>query len=217
MFLISSLFTGDAFGHGGSNVDRAPQIDFEKRKVTVITKMSPPDMTVGDFSNAFLEVKFVDVFENKYDKRVDGMNCFDWDFDGIFDCRYDVPIKQVTYRVEIEKQGKLLARHMFYAENGILTIDVRPDDKCSVDENDEPWQCTEIKGTKHPIIEEALYAFGENNPTIEGSVFTKGGLYNIKVEVLGAESPRSNFNEPLVFDLYVSIAQEQTFWIEYKN
>ena len=49
---------------------------------------------------------------------------------------------------------------------------------------------------------------------IDGPIFIKGGLYHINVEVLGAGSVRSNLLNPLEYDTYVSIAQEQTFYIE---
>ena len=67
------------------------------------------------------------------------------------------------------------------------------------------WNSTPISG--------GLYTLGENNPVIEGPIFTTGGLYHIKVSVISADSIRSNFLEPLVFDLYVTIAQEFTFYI----
>ena len=73
-------------------------------------------------------------------------------------------------------------------------------------------ECSKYYGIEHPIAG-ALYTFGQNNPVIEGPIFTKGGLYHIKVSILGADSVRSNLLNPLEFDLYVTIAQEQIFYI----
>lgn len=175
------------FGHGNPGVDRAPAVDYDKKNVTVEVRMSPSDMTVGDFSNAFMTIAFLDN-----------------DTEELF--------KQSTYRVEIFKQDKLLARNLFYAEDGKVTIDIRPNDKCSIDE-EKPWKCTKYYGTTHDITG-GLYAHGQSNPVIDGPIFTKGGLYHIIVEVVGAGSIYSNLLDPLSFDLYVVIAQEQTFWID---
>lgn len=185
--VVITLTTTDAFGHGGLGIDRAPAIDYENRNVTVEVRMSPSDMTVGDFSNAFMTIAFLDDDTNEL-------------------------YKQTTYRVSIYKGDKLLANKMFYAENGKVTIDIRPDDKCSIEEI-EPWRCTQYLGTVHPLSLEALYTLGENNPVIKGPIFTRGGMYHINVEVIGV-GLAADLLDPLIFDVYIAIAQEQTFWID---
>lgn len=186
--VVMAIPITDAFGHGNPGIDRAPSIDFDNKSVTVEARMSPSDMTVDDFSNAFMTLSFLDD-----------------DTDELF--------TQTTYKVDVFKKGKLLARNMFYAEDGKVTIDIRPNANCSVME-EKPWQCTKYFGTEHPISAGALYTFGQSNPVIDGPVFTKGGLYHINVEVIGAGSVRSNLLSPLEFDLYVTIAQEQVFYID---
>lgn len=185
-FVISAQ-SMNVFGHGPNGVDRAPAIDYDNKNVTVEVRMSPSDMTVGDFSNAFLTIAFLDD-----------------DTEELF--------KQSTYKVDIFKKDKLLARNLFYAEDGKVTIDIRPNDKCSIDE-EKPWRCAIYYGTIHGVTG-GLYTFGQSNPVIDGSIFTKGGLYHINVEVIGAGSIHSTLLKPLSFDLYVSIAQEQTFWLD---
>ena len=179
------MFSVDVFGHGNPGVDRAPAIDFENKNVTVEARMNPSDMTVGDFSNAFMKIIFLDE-----------------DTEETF--------RQVTYAIDVYKKGELLARNSFYAENGTVTIDIRPNDIC---DESLVWKCSKYYGVVHPIAG-ALYTFGQNNPVIDGLIFVKGGLYHIKVSVIGADSVRSNLLNPLEFDLYVTIAQEQIFYIE---
>lgn len=190
VFLLFSAFMIDVadvavFGHGTPGVDRAPPIDFENKNVTVEARMSPSDMTVGDFSNAFMEITFLDQDTGE-------------------------SFRQVTYAIDIYKKGELLARNNFYAEKGTMTIDIRPNDLCS---ESSAWKCSEYYGVKHPIAG-ALYTFGQNNPVIDGPIFIEGGLYHIKVSVIGADSVRSNLLNPLEFDLYVTIAQEYVFYID---
>ena len=142
-------------------------------------------MTVGDFSNAFMKITFLDEGTGE-------------------------SFRQVTYAIDVYKKGELLARNNFYAENGTVTIDIRPNDSCN---ESLAWKCSKYYGAEHPIAG-ALYTFGQNNSVIDGPIFTKGGLYHIQVSVIGADSVRSNLLNPLEFDLYVTIAQEQIFYIE---
>jgi hypothetical protein len=58
-----------------------------------------------------------------------------------------------------------------------------------------------------------LYERGSGVPVIQGPIFTKGGLYNISVVIEGATSPKTLVAEPLVFDTFVSVAQDQYFSI----
>jgi len=58
-----------------------------------------------------------------------------------------------------------------------------------------------------------LYAYGSGVPVIQGPIFTKGGLYNISVVIEGATSPKTLVAEPLEFDTFVSVAQDQFFII----
>ena len=59
-----------------------------------------------------------------------------------------------------------------------------------------------------------MFARGEGRPLIDGPIFEKGGLYNVKVSIEGATSPRSLVAQPLNFDTFVSVAQDQSFFIK---
>ena len=183
VILLVPVIIPDVLGHG-FGIDEAPSISFDNRNVTVSTKLSPSDLTVGDIENAFVQVRFFDVDTNQ-------------------------TINDVTYGIEMWRKGELLARNDFYAVNGIMTIDVRPTYDCN---NLQLWRCTNYYGVMHPIAG-ALYTYGNSNPVIQGPIFDKGGLYNIKVSVLGAESPKTLLTTPLKFELYTSVAQEQIFYI----
>ena len=88
---VPALF-GDAYGHGLGG-DVAPAVDFAGMSVTVSTQMSPSDITVGDLDSTSLAVRF-------------------------FDQDTDQTLEQVTYRVAIWRDGGLLARQLFYDDDG---------------------------------------------------------------------------------------------------
>jgi len=177
------LFSDDVFGHG-LGADQAPPIDFAGMLVTVSTIMDPSDITVGEVDRANLQIRF-------------------------FDQGTDTNLESVTYRVQIFQAGELLAREIFYDKDGELNIQIRPQDQCF---DPEPWRCTIYLGAREPISG-GLYAQGSGVPVIQGPIFTKGGLYNISVVIEGATSPKTLVAEPLEFDTFVSVAQEQYFTI----
>ena len=177
------LFSDDVFGHG-LGADQAPPIDFAGMLVTVSTMMTPSDITVGEVDRANLQIRF-------------------------FDQGTDTNLESVTYRVQIFQAGELLAREIFYDKDGELNVQIRPQDQCF---DPEPWRCTIYQGAREGISG-GLYAHGSGVPVIQGPIFTKGGLYNISVVIEGATSPKTLVAEPLVFDTFVSIAQDQLFSI----
>jgi len=177
------LFSDDVFGHG-LGADQAPPISFAGMQVTVSTMMSPSDITVGQVDRANLQIRF-------------------------FDQGTNTNLESVTYRVQIFQAGELLAREIFYDKEGELNIQIRPQDQCF---DPEPWRCTIYQGAREGISG-GLYAYGSGVPVIQGPIFTKGGLYNISVVIEGATSPKTLVAEPLEFDTFVSVAQDQYFTI----
>jgi hypothetical protein len=177
------LFSDDVFGHG-LGADQAPPIDFGGMLVTVSTVMSPADFTVGEVDRANLKVRF-------------------------FDQGTNTNLESVTYRVQIFQAGELLAREIFFDKDGELNIQIRPQKECF---ESQPWRCTIYQGAREPISG-GLYERGSGVPVIQGPIFIKGGLYNISVVIEGATSPKTLVAEPLEFNTFVSIAQDQYFSI----
>ncbi|MEC8529615.1 MAG: peptidase [Thermoproteota archaeon] len=173
-----------AFGHGLGG-DAAPPISFEGMEVTIFTQLDPADMTAGEVDSANIAIRFYDMLT-------------------------DQNLEQVTYRVEVWRSGDLLARNYFYDDDGTLNVEVRPKADCY---EAKPWKCTEYYGEVHGTAG-GLFARGEGRPLIDGPIFEKGGLYNVKVSIEGATSPRSLVAQPLYFDTFVSVAQDQNFFIK---
>ena len=188
----------NAFGHGLGG-DQAPPISFGDMEVTVRTQLSPSDITVGEITSANMQIRF-------------------------FDTLTDLNLDQVTYRIEIWQSGELLARNLFYDVDGRLDVKIKPKFGC-----DEVYlhQCTTYFGSEHVSAPGALFVQGPactddnldicGRPTIQGPIFVKGGLYTIKVEIVAATSPRTLLKEPLSYETFVSVAQEQNFFIPIAN
>ncbi len=176
--------SNNAFGHG-LGMDMAPPVSFEGMKVTILTTLDPRDITVGKVDNANIGVRFYDTLSDKN-------------------------LNSVTYRVEVWRNEQLLARNLFFDQDGLLNVQVKPLTKCA---EPEPWKCTIYFGDQE-LISGGLMARGGSVPVIQGPIFDKGGLYNIKVIIEGATSPKALVAEPLDFETFVSVAQDQNFFIK---
>ena len=182
--LVAAVGIPAAFGHGLGG-DQAPPISFGDMEVTVRTDLTPADLMIGDIDTASMSIRFFDTLTNQ-------------------------TLPQVTYRVEIYQSGSLLARSLFYDDDGVLDVDIRPQTGCT---ETELWRCTTYYGSEHISAPEALYAQGAQNVVIAGPIFERGGLYNIKVDIEGATSPKALLQETLSYDTFVSVAQDQYFTI----
>ena len=185
----------NAFAHSPGG-DQAEPLSFGDMNVTVRTDLTPYDLTLGDIDEVNMKIRF-------------------------FDVDTDLTLDQVTYRVEIWKSEELLARSLFYDDDGRLDVEIRPSSNCN---ENELWRCTIYGGSEHPDAPGTLYVQGvactdENldvcgRPTITGPVFVQGGLYNIRIDVEGATSPKILLSERLSYDTFVSIVKNQDFLIQ---
>ena len=197
IFTIPAIIP-DVFGHGLGG-DQAEPLDFDGMQVTVRTDLTPSDITIGEIDDVNMKIRF-------------------------FDTLTDKTLEKVTYRIEVWRSGDLLARNLFYDLDGRLDVEIRPDANCN---EADLWRCTVYGGSEHVSAPEALFVHGEecndNNldicarPTITGPIFEKGGLYNIRIDIEGATSPRTVLANLLSYDTFVSVAQEQDFVIQTAN
>ena len=181
-------FTSNAFGHGLGG-DQAEPLTFGNMEVTVRTELTPSDITVGEVDDVNMKIRF-------------------------FDTLTDTTLEKVTYRIEVWQSGDLLARNLFYDADGILNVQIKPKPDCK---ELDLWRCTIYGGSEHASAPGALYVQGEGRPSMTGPIFVQGGLYNIRVDIEGATSPRTVLATLLSYNTFVSIAQEQDFFIQTAN
>ena len=194
IFTVSGIIP-DAFGHGLGG-DQAPPLTFGDMEVTVRTQLTPYDITAGEVISANMQIRF---FDTLTDKNLD----------------------KVTFRVEVWQGGELLARNLFYDTDGRLDIKIKPKFGC---DEFRLVDCTIYGGSEHVSAPGALFVQGQActddnldicaRPTITGPIFVKGGLYNIRVDIEAATSPRTLLTERLTYETFVSVAQEQDFLLK---
>ena len=193
LVVVAGIFTifvavPSAHGHGLGG-DQAEPLTFGDMEVTVRTEVTPSDITIGDIDDINLSVRF-------------------------FDTLTDTTLEKVTYRVEVWQSGELLARNLFYDLDGTLDVEIRPSPSCS---EAMLVKCTTYGGSEHVSAPGALFVQGEGKPTITGPLFVKGGLYNVRVDIEGATSPKTLLANLLSYDTFISVAQEQNFLFKTAN
>ncbi|MDI1494887.1 MAG: hypothetical protein K8823_193 [Cenarchaeum symbiont of Oopsacas minuta] len=182
---ICPFFIGNAAGHGLGG-DVAPPINFDGENITISANMTPSDITVGTIDDANISIRF-------------------------FNLDTDQNLEKVTYRVEVWRSDQLLARNLYYDVDGNLDINIRPTYNC---DEIKLSKCTKYYGAEHPVSVGALYARIGEQLVIKGPLFDKGGLYNIRVDIEGATSPKTLIANDISYDTFISIAQEQLFSIQ---
>ena len=119
----------------------------------------------------------------------------------LFDTETSITIKEVTYSIEATKGGNFLFADTFEAGDGILIMNLLQSDSDEVT----------IKQEDQANFFESLIGDQKNVVEISGSPFNTGGLYKFKVEVLTAESFSNILDEPIFYDVGLSIPQK-TFY-----
>ena len=145
IFTIPTLIP-NVFGHGLGG-DQAEPLTFGDMEVTVRTDLTPSDITVGTIDDVNMKIRF-------------------------FDTLTDTTLEKVTYRIEVWQAGELLARNLFYDDDGVLNVKIKPKSGCN---EVDLWRCTIYGGSEHVSAPGALYVQGEGRPSITGPIFVQGG------------------------------------------
>lgn len=185
LFGLLAISIEPIYGQLHGGHNQAPPIDFGGMKVAVSSTVSPEDFTFEQSKSANLAIRF-------------------------FDSATNTNIKSVTYRVQIFNEGNLLANEYFFDEDGKLDLEIKPKSGCT---EEQLWKCTKYLGEKHPIAG-AYYARGDNRPIIQGPIFDKSGVYNVKIDIVGATNPKTMTATDIHFETFVVIPLQQIFQIQ---
>ncbi|MGD8708320.1 MAG: peptidase [Nitrosopumilaceae archaeon] len=109
---------------------------------------------------------------------------------------FELIIEHVTFVLELKKDGKQIFKEMFHDEFGNLTFRVITNDSEKI----------EIDGIKEPNL--GGWMRSEQKPlTLSGPIFTSGGLYEYKIEILTVDSDNNVLDEKIVLEGAISLAE----------
>ena len=118
----------------------------------------------------------------------------------LVDSKTEGIIEHVTFILELKKDGDRLFRYMFHDELGNLTFRVISDGSESVD----------IQGIQEPLLGGWMKE-NDQTLTLTGPIFSSGGLYEYKVEVLTVDADDKILDERVVLEGAISLADVKSF------
>ena len=118
----------------------------------------------------------------------------------LFDSKTEAIIEHVTFVLELKKDGERIFRYMFHDEFGNLNFRVISNDSENID----------VKGVQEPLL--GGWMKGNDQPlTLTGPIFTSGGLYEYKVEVLTVDSDTNILDVRVELEGAISLADVKSF------
>ncbi|WP_299292154.1 peptidase [Nitrosopumilus sp.] len=118
----------------------------------------------------------------------------------LFDSNTEAIIEHVSLVLEMKKDGEQIFKHTFHDEMGNLNFQVISDDSDEIT----------IKGIQEPILRGWMKA--EDQPLIlTGPIFTSGGLYEYKVEILTIDSDDNILEQKVELEGAISLADIKNF------
>ncbi len=112
----------------------------------------------------------------------------------------DETAKNVTFLIGLFHNGEMIFRNYFFAEDGILPINVKPTQEEKITIHGEQ---DSLLGAWHPT---------ESNPIeITGPLFNSGGLYNFEIEVRTIDEPTNIIENSKVYKVDLTLVETVSF------
>lgn len=118
----------------------------------------------------------------------------------LFETVTSVTVKDVTYHITAFKGSDFLFEDTFLSDDGIFTMNFIPTESGEIQLQEE---------TEGSFFD-SLVGLQKNVISVRGPVFESGGLYKFNVEILTADSYTNNLEEPILYDVGLSIP-DKTF------
>lgn len=148
-----------------------------------------PPITVGDRNATIYLAIQPDVFDPNTKEESIQVRFFDADTNGV--------IEHVTYLIELSKGDQRIFKYMFHDDYGSLFLKIKPTNSDKIT----------IQGKNEPVLGGWMRVDDYNPVTLEGPIFTSGGLYNFNIEILTVDSDTKVLEERPTYKGAISVAE----------
>lgn len=148
-----------------------------------------PPITVGDRNATIYLAIQPEVFDPNAEEENIQVRFFDADSGAV--------IEHVTYMIELSKGDQRIFRYMFHDEYGNLFLKIKPTDSEKII----------VHGKNEPVLGGWMRVDDYNPVTLEGPIFTSGGLYNFNIQILTVDSDTKVLEERPTFNGAISVAE----------
>jgi hypothetical protein len=121
----------------------------------------------------------------------------------LFDSNTQAIIEHVTFIMELKKDGEQIFSYMFHDELGNLWFRVTSNESDII----------EIDGVQEPLLGGWMRS-DEKPLTLNGPVFSSGGLYEYKIEILTVDSDDNILDQKIELEGAISIAEKSFFVVK---
>ena len=117
----------------------------------------------------------------------------------LFETVTAITVRDVTYHIAAYKGDNFLFEDTFRSDDGIFTMNFIP----------EPGEIRLVEETEGSFFD-SIVGLQKNVISVKGPIFESGGLYKFNVEILTADSYTNELEEPILYDVGLSIP-DRTF------
>ena len=125
----------------------------------------------------------------------------------LFETATAITVRDVTYHIIAYKGSEFLFEDTFQSDDGIFTMNLIPTGSGEIQLQEE---------TEGGFFD-SLVGMQKNVISIRGPIFESGGLYKFNVEILTADSYTNELEEPILYDVGLSIPDRTHYDIEDVN
>ncbi len=125
----------------------------------------------------------------------------------LFETATAITVRDVTYHITAYKGNDFLFEDTFQSDDGIFTMNFIPTESGEIQLQEE---------TEGSFFD-SLVGMQKNVISVRGPVFESGGLYKFNVEILTADSYTNELEEPILYDVGLSIPDRTYYDIEDVN
>jgi len=125
----------------------------------------------------------------------------------LFETATAITVRDVTYHITAYKGNDFLFEDTFQSDDGIFTMNFIPTESGEIQLQEE---------TEGSFFD-SLVGMQKNVISVRGPVFESGGLYKFNVEILTADSYTNELEEPILYDVGLSIPDRTNYDIEDVN
>ena len=119
----------------------------------------------------------------------------------LFETATTVTLRDVTYHITALKGDNFLFEDTFQSDNGVFTMNLIPTESGPI----------ELQEETQGSFFDSLLGMQKDVISIKGPAFSSGGLYNFEVEILTADSYSNELDEPILYNVGLSI-EDRTYY-----
>jgi hypothetical protein len=113
-------------------------------------------------------------------------------------------VQQVTFRMEVSKDGKTIFTDLFYGPTGEVNLQFKPSSSPPTVKGNDNGYGAWVADIGSPIV-------------VGGKVFSVPGIYKTTVEVTGIDNIKTDLPEPLTYEFNILVFTNQSFVVNYKD